>query len=359
MAEHDTSGTTALPGAGGGMRAVVQDTYGSSDALRLDTIDRPAIEPDEVLLQVHAAGVDRGVWHIMHGTPYVIRLTPYGGLRGPTNPVLGSDVAGRVVAVGDAVTRFAVGDEVFGIGRGTFAEYAAAKEAKLVHKPAGLSFEQAGVAALSGITALQALTTIGHLAPGQRVLIIGASGGVGSYAVQIAATLGGVVTGVASTAKLDLVRSLGAESAIDYTATDYLDGSTRYDLVLAIGGNDPVRRLRRALTPRGTLVMVGGEGGGTLTGIGRQLRAAMLSPFIGQRLTFFLSAERTEDIQQLADLMADGRVEPAVGPRYPLDQAPQAIADLEAGRVRGKAVIVVRASDDADETPRDPDGIAT
>ncbi len=345
-ADSTSAGEPGVP-AGGRMRAIVQHTYGSAGALGLAQVHRPAIGPDEVLLEVHASGVDRGVWHIMRGTPYVIRLTPYGGLRGPKNPVPGSDVAGRVVAVGDAVTRFSVGDEVFGIGRGTFAEYAVATEAKLVPKPAGVTFEQASVAALSGITALQALTSIGRMEPGQRVLVIGASGGVGSYAVQIATALGGVVTGVASTAKVDLVRSLGAERVIDYTTTDYLDGSDRYDLVIAIGGNDPVRRLRRALTPRGTLVLVGGEGGGTLTGIGRQLRAVMLSPFVGQRLTFFLSAERPEDIQRLADLMADSSVVPAVGARYPLEQAPQALADLEAGRVRGKAVIVVRASAEA------------
>jgi NADPH:quinone reductase-like Zn-dependent oxidoreductase len=315
--------------------------------VRLDEIDPPTIGPDEVLLEVHAAGLDRGVWHVMTGKPYLIRVTPYGGLSGPKHPVPGSDVAGRVVAVGEAVTRFAVGDEVFGIGRGTYAVYATAKEAKLVRKPAGISFEQAGVAAISGITALQALTTIGRLEPGNTVLVIGASGGVGSYAVQIAKALGGVVTGVASTAKLDLVRSLGAEHVIDYTTTDYLDGTSRYDLVIDIGGSNPIRRLRRALTPRGTLVIVGGEGGDTLTGIGRQLRAAMLSPFVGQRLTFFLSAERTEDIQRLADVMAEGSVVPAVGSRYPLDQAPQAIADLEAGRVRGKAVVVVRESDES------------
>ena len=294
---------------------------------------------------MHAAGLDRGVWHVMTGTPYLVRITPYGGLRGPKTPVPGSDVAGRVVAVGEDVTRFSVGDEVFGIGLGTFAEYAAAKESKLVHKPAGVTFEQAGVAAISGLTALQALTSIGHMQAGQSVLVIGASGGVGSYAVQIAAALGGVVTGVASAAKADLVRSLGAQTVVDYAGDTYLDGSRRYDLVVAIGGNAPIRHLRRAVAPRGTLVIVGGEGGGTLTGIGRQLRAAALSPFVGQRLVFFLSAERADDLQRLADLMADGRVTPAVGARYPLDRTPAAMADLEAGRVRGKAVVVVRESD--------------
>ncbi len=349
MAPHETTssnqpGPTQAP-SDRRMQAIVQHSYGTSEALHLATIDRPTIAADEVLLEVHAAGVDRGVWHVMTGTPYLMRLTPYGGLRGPTSAVPGSDVAGRVVAVGEDVTRFSVGDEVFGVGAGTYAEYAAAKEAKLVPKPAGVTFEQAGTTAISGLTALQALTSIGQMQAGQSVLVIGASGGVGSFAVQIAAALGGVVTGVASAGKADLVRSLGAEKVVDYHDDAYLDGSQRYDLVVAIGGNAPLRRLRRALAPRGTLVIVGGEGGGTLTGIGRQLRAASLSPFVGQRLVFFLSAERADDLQRLADLMADGSVVSAVGARYPLDQAPQAIADLEAGRVRGKAVIVVRGSE--------------
>lgn len=329
------------------MRAVLQDRYGTAEAMHLGEAVRPSLQPDEVLVEVHAAGVDRGVWHLMTGKPYVIRVTPFGGLRGPKNPVPGGDLAGRVAEVGDAVTRFAVGDEVFGIGNGSFAEYAVAPESKLVHKPAGVAFDQAGVAATSGVTALQALTTVGRLEAGQRVLVIGAAGGVGSHAVQIAAALGAVVTGVASTDKLDLVRSLGADAVVDYRGGgDYLDGSTRYDLVIDTGGSNPLRRLRRALTPDGTLVIVGGEGGGSLMGIGRQLRAVLLSPFIRQRLTFFISSAGTDELQQLADLLADGRVVPAVGARYPLDQAPQALVDLESGRIRGKAAIVVREPDE-------------
>lgn len=330
---------TSLPAT---MRAVVQDAYGSSDTLRLAEVDRPEPGEGEVLLEVHAAGVDRGVWHLMTGLPYAVRLAGY-GIRRPKNPVPGLDVAGTVVAVGPGVERFAVGDEVFGIGRGTYAEYALASQDKLAHTPSGVSSEQAAVAAVSGITALQALTGVGRLEPGQSVLVIGASGGVGSYAVQIATALGATVTGVASPSKGGLVRSLGAAEVIDYATTDYLDGSARYDLVIDIGGLNPVRRLRRALTPSGTLVIVGGEGGGRWTGgTGRQIRALMLSPFVRQRLTTFISGEKHTDMERLAALMHDGEVTAAVGKRYSLEQAPQALADLEAGRARGKSVVVVR-----------------
>lgn len=323
------------------MRAVVQDRYGPADALTTSTIERPAIASDEVLIEVAAAGVDRGVWHLVTGRPYLVRLAGY-GITKPKNPVPGLDVSGRVVAVGDDVRRFQVGDEVFGIADGAYAEFAAAEEDKLAHKPAGLSFEQAAVAAISGITALQALTDVGEVEAGQSVLVIGASGGVGTYAVQLAKALGATVTGVASAAKADLVRSLGADQVIDYAAEDYLGGEARYDLIVDIGGLNPVTRLRRALEATGTLVIVGGEGGGSVTGgIGRQLRAKLLSPFVPQRLTFFLSAEHHSHMDRLARFIADGDVTPAVGRRYRLEQAPEAIADLEAGRTRGKSVIVV------------------
>lgn len=323
------------------MRAAVQHRYGSSDALTVSTIDRPDINSDEVLIEVVAAGVDRGVWHLITGRPYLVRLAGYGVTK-PKNPVPGLDVSGRVVAVGSDVRRFRVGDEVFGIAGGAYAEFAAAKEEKLAHKPAGLSFEKASVAAISGITALQALTDVGAVEAGQAVLIIGASGGVGTYAVQLAKALGATVTGVASGTKADLVESLGADHVIDYAAADYLDGATRYDLIIDIGGRNPVARLRRALKTTGTLVIVGGEGGGSVTGgIGRQLRAKMLSPFVSQRLTFFVSAEHHSDIERLARFMEAGDVTPAIGSRYRLEDVPQAIADLEAGRTRGKSVILV------------------
>lgn len=324
------------------MRAVTQRAYGSSDVLEMATVDRPAIAGDEVLIEVVAAGLDRGVWHLMAGRPYVIRVMGF-GLTRPKNPVLGMDVAGRVVAVGDDVTRFAVGDEVFGIGTGTYAEYAAAKEAKLVHKPAGVTFEQAAASAISGMTALQALTTVGRLEPGQHVLVIGASGGVGSFAVQLAKALGASVTGVASTGKLDAVRSLGAEHVIDYTQQAIDGGDQRYDLIIDTGGRNPLSRLRRALTPTGTLVIVGGEGGDRLTGgIGRQLRAALLSPFVKQRLTFLMNSESQEHMEALAEHMATGAVAAAIGQLYTLQEVPQAIDAMEAGRLTGKAVITVQ-----------------
>ncbi len=324
------------------MRAIVQREYGSAETLEMTETRIPTVAADEVLIEVHAAGVDRGVWHLMMGMPYLIRGMGYGFAR-PKTPIPGFDVSGRVVAVGADVTRFSVDDEVFGIAKGAFAEYAAAKESKVVHKPANLSHEEAGVAAISGITALQGLVDVARVQQGQRVLVIGASGGVGTYAVQIARALGAHVTGVASGRKLDMVRSLGADRVVDYATTDYLDGTTRYDVILDIGGLNPLRRLRNALTETGTLVIVGGEGGGKVTGgIGRQLRAVLLSPFVRQRLTMFISTESHTHIERLAEFMADGRVTPALGGRYSLEDAPSAIADLEAGEASGKSVIVVR-----------------
>jgi NADPH:quinone reductase-like Zn-dependent oxidoreductase len=323
------------------MRAVTQRAYGSVDVLDLTTIGRPTIADDEVLIEVEAAGLDRGVWHLMTGTPYLIRIMGFGFTR-PSNAVPGMDVAGRVVAVGGDVTRFAVGDEVFGIGTGTYAEFAAAKESKLVHKPASITFEQAAASTISGITALQALTTVGHLEPGQRVLVIGASGGVGSFAVQLAKALGASVTGVASTGKLDAVRSLGADQVIDYTKQAIDDGDQRYDLIIDIGGRNRLSRLRRVLTPTGTLVIVGGEGGDRLTGgFGRQLRAALLSPFVKQRLTFFMNSESQDHVEALAEHLATGAVTPAVGQQFTLEQVPGAIEAMEAGTLTGKAVITV------------------
>ena len=323
----------------GTMRAIVQDRYGEVDALRLERIERPEIAADEVLVRVHAAGLDRGTWHTMTGRPYVMRVMGF-GFRGPKNRVLGLDVAGTVVQVGSSVARFAVGDEVFGISRGSFAEYAAVREDKLAAKPQNLTFEQAAVVPVSGITALQALRDAGRFQAGQRVLIIGASGGVGSYAVQIAKALGGHVTGVASTAKLDLVMSLGAERAIDYTREDFVDGENRYDLIIDIAGNSTLSRLRRALTRHGTLVIVGGENGGPVTGgIGRQLRAVAVSPFLRQRLTMHVTRERASDLEPLTDLVETGRVAPSLERTYPLDRVPDAMRHLQAGTVRGKLAI--------------------
>jgi NADPH:quinone reductase-like Zn-dependent oxidoreductase len=323
------------------MRAVVQERYGTADVLRLERIDRPAAAPDEVLVRVHAAGLDRGTWHLLTGRPYLMRIMGF-GFRGPKNQVPGLDVAGTVVEVGSAVTRFAAGDEVFGISRGSFAEYAVAREDKLARKPVNLTFEQAAVVPISGITALQALRDAGRVEAGQRVLIIGASGGVGSYAVQLAKAFGAEVTGVASTPKLDLVRSLGADHVIDYTREDFADGTDRYDLIVDIGGNSTIPRLRRALTRSGTLVIVGGENGGNVTGgFGRQLRAVALSPFLRQRLTMLASKERGSDLEPLIELIEAGRVDPSLERTYPLERVPDALRHLEAGTVRGKIAVTV------------------
>jgi NADPH:quinone reductase-like Zn-dependent oxidoreductase len=332
-----------LPAAEPGtMLAIVQDRYGAADTLQLEQITRPEIADNEVLVRVHAAGLDRGTWHTMSGRPYLLRAIGF-GLRRPKNRVPGLDVAGTVAAVGSAVTRFATGDEVFGISRGSFAEYAAAREDKLARKPANLSFAQAAVVPISAGTALQALTDTGRVEQGQQVLVIGASGGVGSYAVQLAKAFGAEVTGVASTAKLDLVRSLGADHVIDYTRDDFADGVHRYDLILDIGGNADLSRLRRALTPTGTLVIVGGEEGGKWTGgFGRSLRAPVLSLFVRQRLTMLASKERASDQERLRELIEAGQVTPSVDRSYPLDRVPEAMRHLEGGTVRGKIAITLQ-----------------
>ena len=320
------------------MRAVVHDTYGSADVLRLATIPRPRLADDEVLVRVHAAGLDRGTWHLMAGRPYAIRLGF--GLRKPKNPVPGRDLAGTVEAIGSAVTGYAVGDEVFGVGEGSFAEYAVARADKLAPKPADLSFEQAAVVPISALTALQALRDAGRVRRGQKVLVIGASGGVGSYAVQMAKAFGAEVTGVAGTAKLDLVRSFGADHVIDYTRDDFADGEHRYDLILDIAGNPTLSRLRRALTPTGTALLVGGEDGGRLTGgMDRQLRGMALSLFGRRRFRGILNKERGSVLAQVAELIESGAITPSLDRSYPLDRAPEAMRALEAGQVRGKVAI--------------------
>jgi len=322
------------------MQAIVQDSYGSADVLLSAQIERPEIADNEVLVRVQAAGLDRGTWHLMTGTPYLMRIMGF-GFRGPKNRVPGVDVAGTVAAVGSAVTRFGVGDEVFGMSRGSFAQYAAAREDKLAHKPANASFEQAATVGISGGTALQALKA-GRVAAGQRVLIIGASGGVGSYAVQLAKAAGAEVTGVCSTTKIDLVTGLGADHVVDYTRDDFADGVHHYDLIIDIAGNSPLSRLRRALAPTGTAVIVSGESKGNITGgIGRQLRALLLTPFIGQRLTGLASKERATDSEVLAQHIGAGTVTPSIDRTYPLDQVPTAMRHLEGGTVKGKIAITI------------------
>jgi NADPH:quinone reductase-like Zn-dependent oxidoreductase len=323
------------------MKAIVQDTYGSTDVLELGDIDKPEIADDEVLVRVHAAGVDRGVWHVMAGLPYPLRLAGY-GLRTPKNPVPGTDMAGVVEAVGKNVTRFQPGDEVFGIGKGTFAEYTRVLENKLAPKPANLTFEQAAVVAISGSTALQGLRDHGQVQPGQKVLIIGASGGVGTYAVQLAKAFGAEVTAVCSTTKVDLVRSLGADHVIDYMREDFAAGEQHYDLILDIGGNASLSRLRSVLSPTGTLVIAGGETGGRwLGGSDRQIRAVLLSRFVSQTLRTFINSENHEDLIVLTGLIESQQVAPVIDRRYPLAEAPKAIRYLLEGHARGKVVITI------------------
>ena len=323
------------------MQAIVQDGYGSSDVLRLDRIARPVIADHEVLVRVRAAGLDRGTWHLMTGKPYLMRVIGF-GFRRPKNPVPGIDVAGTVVGVGAGVTRLAVGDEVCGIARGSFAEYAAAREDKLVPKPSTLTFEEAAVLPVSALTAQKALVDVGRLEAGQRVLVIGASGGVGSYAVQMAVALGAEVTGVCSTAKLEHVRSLGATRVLDYTQHDFAATGDRYDLVVDIGGNPSLSRLRRALSARGTAVIVGGEDGGNLTGgMNRQLRALVLSLLGRRRFAMVIASELATDLARVTAMVEAGQVRPAVDRTFPLAEARTAMALLEAGEVRGKVAITV------------------
>jgi len=333
--------TNSNAAASSTMRAIVQDSYGSVDVLQLARIARPEIAEDEVLVRVRAAGLDRGTWHMMAGQPYLLRVLGF-GFRAPKNRVPGLDVAGTVVAVGSAVTKFSMGDEVFGISRGSFAEYAAVREDKLARKPANLTFAQAAAVPISAGTALQALTDVGKVDHGQRVLILGASGGVGSYAVQLAKAFGAEVTGVCSTAKLDWVRTLGADHVLDYTRQNFADGTATYDLILDLAGNSSLSRLRSALTPAGTLVIVGGEEGGSWTGgFGRSLRAPLVSPFVRQRMTMLASKERASDQERLTTLIEAGTVTPSVDRTYPLERVPDAMRHLEAGDVRGKVVITL------------------
>ncbi|MBI4081492.1 MAG: NAD(P)-dependent alcohol dehydrogenase [Candidatus Lambdaproteobacteria bacterium] len=323
------------------MKAIVQDTYGSADVLELRDIDEPVVGADDLLVRVHAAGVDPGVWHLMTGLPYLVRILGY-GLRAPKARVRGMDVAGRVEAVGRNVTRFQPGDEVFGTCEGSFAEYACAREDRLGPKPANLTFEQAAAVPISAGTALQGLRDKGQVQPGQKVLIIGAAGGVGSFAVQLAKAFGAEVTGVCGPDKLNLVRSIGADDAIDYTREGFTDGGRCWDLILDTAGRRPLSQLRRALTPKGTLVMVGGEGGGRwLGGFERQLMAPLSSLLMGVRLIGLIAMERQEHLQFLRELIEAGKVTPIIDRTYPLSEAPEAIRYLERGHARGKVVITV------------------
>jgi NADPH:quinone reductase-like Zn-dependent oxidoreductase len=324
------------------MKAITQETYGSADVLELRDIDDPVVGDKDVLVRVHAAGAGPDVWHLMTGQPYMAR--PAIGLRRPKVRVRGWDVAGTVQAVGAGVTEFRPGDEVMGVAEGgSFAESAVTRPDKLVRKPARLSFEQAAAVPISGVTALQALRDKAHVRPGQKVLIVGAAGGVGTFAVQIAKAFGAEVTGVCSTSKLDLVRSIGADDVIDYTRQDFTDGLRTWDVIVDTAGRRPVSRLRRALTSKGTLVIVGGDGGGRWTGgfFRGMLRAPLLSLFVGQRLDWLNSKVSVDDLQALNELIEAGKVTPVVGRTYLLPEAPEAIRHLATGHAGGKLVIAV------------------
>jgi NADPH:quinone reductase-like Zn-dependent oxidoreductase len=324
------------------MKAIVQDTYGSTDVLELRDIDQPVPTDNQVLVRVHAAGLHRGDWHVMTGLPYLIRfVVPTLGLRRPKVPVLGMDVAGHVEAVGANVTRFRPGDAVFGWCEGSFAEYACAGEDHFASKPATLSFKQAAVVPISGFAALQALRDVGEVQPGQKVLVIGAAGGVGSFAVQLAKAFGAEVTGVCSTTKVGLVRSIGADDVIDYTREEVTDGTRHWDLILDAAGRRSLSQLRRALTPKGTLVIVGGEGAGRwLGGFDRQLRAVMLSRLVGQRLRMLSSKPRSDDLRFLRELIEAGNLTPAIDRTYPLGEVPEAIRYLVEGHGGGGKIVI-------------------
>src|SRR5918993_3212052 len=323
------------------MKAIVQEKYGSADVLELRDVEKPQPEDDEVLIRVHAAGVDPGVWHLMTGRPYLVRAMGF-GLRRPKIRVRGTDAAGIVEATGKNVVRLKPGDSVYGTCDGSFAEYACAKAERFAPKPSNLSFKQAAAVPVSGVTALHGLRDAGKLQPEQKVLIIGAAGGVGTYAVQLAKAFGAVVTGVCSTSKAELVRAIGAEEVIDYTREDFTGGTRRFDLILDTAGRRPLSQVRQALTPQGTLVIVGGEGGDRwLGGFQRQIFAPVRSLFTEQKVMGLISKERQQDLLTLKGLIEAGELTPVIDRTYPLSEAPQAIGFLEQGHARGKVVLTV------------------
>jgi NADPH:quinone reductase-like Zn-dependent oxidoreductase len=321
------------------MKAIVQDTYGSADVLQLRDIDEPELAEGEVRIRVAAASVFIGDWHFMAGMPYVFRLAA--GTRAPKVRVRGQDMAGRVDAVGDRVSEFHVGDEVFGTCTGAFAEVAVAKPDKIAPKPRNLSFEQAAAVPITGTTALQAVSH-GGVGSGQNVLVIGAAGGVGSFAVQIAKAYGAHVAGVCSTNQIELVRSIGADDVIDYTREDVVAMGRRFDVILDTAGRRSVSDLRRVLPPRGNLVIVGGEGGGRwFGGIQRQLGAQLLSFFVGQKLGTFVARQNADDLLILKELIEAGSVTPVIGSTYQLTDVPTAMRSVTGPHPPGKIVITV------------------
>ena len=332
---NDCDRTTAAQGDL--MKAIVYCDYGSPDVLKLEDIAKPTPADNQVLIKVRAAAANPLDWHYMRGTPYIMRAGS--GLRKPKVTRLGVDVAGQVEAVGRNVTQFKPGDEVFGTGRGAFAEYVLASENKVVLTPANLTFEQAAAVPVAALTALQGLRDKGKIQPGQKVLINGASGGVGTFAVQIAKSFGAHVTGVCSTRNVDLVRSIGADQVIDYTKEDFTQGEQRYDLILDMVGNHSLSAYRRVLKPKGKYIMVGGPSGRWFAPLDRVVKAHVLSWFVSQEMRMMLAEINKEDLTILRDLMEAGKVTSVIDRRYGLSEVPEAIAYLETGRARGKVII--------------------
>jgi NADPH:quinone reductase-like Zn-dependent oxidoreductase len=325
------------------MHAIVYRCYGSPDVLALEELPKPMPKDDEVLVKVRAAAVNPLDWHYMRGSPYIMRLSA--GIGAPQEPRLGVDFAGTVEAVGKNVTRFKPGDDVFGGRDGAFGEYVVVRESRAITlKPANVTFEQAAAVPIAGITALQALRDKGHVQPGYKVLVNGASGGVGTFAVQIAKSYGAEVTGVCSTRNVDLVRSIGADHVIDYTKDDFTQGSERYDLILDNVGNHSLLKLKGVMKPKGALVMIGGSKGDWVGPLARPVNALLLSPFVSQEMFMILAEFNQPDMDFLGELMRTGKVTPVIDRQYPLKEVPAAIAYLEEGRARGKVVINVSSA---------------
>lgn len=324
------------------MRAIIQTGYGSPDTLEIGELDAPVPGAGELLVRVHATGVNPGDWDILRGTPYIIR--PSVGLRRPKNPILGLEVAGVVVEVGEGVTSFSPGDEVFAeVPHGGFADYVIVAEEVAVPKPVGLSFEEAAVVPVAGVTALQGLRDAASVQPGQTVLVNGASGGVGTFAVQVAKALGGEVTGVCGAGNVEMVRSIGADHVVDYAKEDFADEENRYDVILDNVGNRAVSELRRALAPKGTLLPNSNKGGHRWVGayVRRALHSIVLSPFVGQRLKPFAAKANREDLLTLLEMIHQGELSPVIDTTYPLESTAQALTHYGAGHTRGKIAVTV------------------
>jgi NADPH:quinone reductase-like Zn-dependent oxidoreductase len=321
------------------MQAIVYHCYGSPDVLKLEDVEMPVPADNEVLVKVHAASVNPLDWHYMRGSPYIMRMES--GIGAPTNPRLGVDYSGTVVAVGKDVTRFQTGDEVYGGKNGAFAEYLSAREDRsIVRKPPNITFAQAAAVPIAALTALQSLRDHGQLKAGQKVLINGASGGVGTFAVQIAKSMGAEVTGVCSTRNIDMVRSLGADHVIDYTQENFTKGAVQYDLVLDMVGNHSLLTLRDVMKPDGILVIVGGSSEGNFLGaMTRPINALLLSPFVSQTMGMMLAELNPEDLAVMSELMQSGKVTPVIDRSYSLSETPEAIRYVEAGHSRGKVII--------------------